>query len=134
MLHAFLHGAVAQAVHAGGMRGIVGLQETQMNAAVSHGLAAPCFQRLNAVSLGDAEVDDRLHILRHHIAGGAAAPDHRGGDGGGYKGEKAGMVQAMLCDGSGITGDILNQRAQGLLGDVGGEGGEHGLSQRTQCR
>jgi hypothetical protein len=120
-LHALDDPAIAVAVALCDGGGVVRLQKTHLNALILHCLAAVGHDALDRVTVGNAEVDDRGHILRHHVARGAAAVDHRGRDGGGDKREEVGRAHAAGRDGVRVARNILHERFERLLRDIGRE-------------
>ena len=121
-LHALDDPAIAVAVALCDGGGVVRLQKAHLDAFVLYGLTAVGHDALDRVSVRQAEVDDRGHVLRHHIARGAAAVDHRGRDGGGDKREEVGRAHAAGRDGVRVARNILHKSLERLLGDVGSEG------------
>ena len=120
-LHTVHHRAVAVAVAPGCGGGIVGLLVAQFHGRVLHRRAAVLHHALDRVAIGKTEVDDRLHILRHHVAGPAAALNDGGSDGRGDKGKERGGLIAVSRNGVRVRADVTRQRFERLGGDVGRE-------------
>mgnify|MGYP005875860885 CR=1 FL=1 len=120
-LHALHHRAVAVAVPPGGGGGIICLQIAHFNSRVLDRLPAVGHDALHRVAVRQAEVDDRLHILGHHVAGLAAALDDGWGHCGGDEGKQRPVPETVSGDGVRVGLHILHQGFQRLRGDVGSQ-------------
>ena len=69
--------------------------------------AAVIHHHFGAAALRQAEIDHRVHVLRHHVGRGTAAMDHGGGNGGDDQVEQELVLQAEGGDGVLVGVDVL---------------------------